>query len=76
MGIFVFGDENSSTFFEVTYLLTQKIQIVSGTMRADVWDLSKTNQDIFEVTESPKSNIYAHEFEELARKKVNFKFFT
>ena len=45
-------------------------------MRVGVWDLSKTNPAIFEVTESPKSYIYTHDFEEFTPKKVNFKIFT
>ena len=51
-------------FFEVIYLFTQEIQIVSGMMILDVSDLSKTNQVIFEVIESLKSN--ALDFEEFA----------
>ena len=63
-------------FFWGIYLLTQEIQIVPEMMRVGVWDLSKTNPAIFEVTESPKSYIYTHDFEEFTPKKVNFKIFT
>ena len=57
-------------------MLTQQTQIVSGMMILDVSDLSKTNQSIFEVIESLKSNIYALDLEGFAQKKVNFKVFT
>ena len=57
-------------------MLSQEIQIVSRMMILDVSDLSKTNQAIFEVIESLKSNIYALDLEEFAQKKVNFKVFT
>ena len=76
MGIFVFRGRVWRNFFEVIYLLTQQTQIVSGMMILDVSDLSKTNQAIFEVIESLKSNIYALDLEEFAQKKVNFKVFT
>ena len=58
------------------YLLTQEIQIAPGMMKADVWDFSKTNPVIFEVNQSPKSNIYAHDDEDIAPKKMNLKLFT
>ena len=59
-----FLEGGSRNFFEVIYFLTQEIQIVSGMMILDVSDLSKTNQVIFEVIESLKSN--ALDFEEFA----------
>ena len=41
-------------------------------MKADVWDFSKTNPVIFEVNQSPKSNIYAHDDEDIAPKNLDF----
>ena len=75
-GFLFLGGGFEGIFFEVIYLLTQQTQIVSGMMILDVSDLSKTNQAIFEVIESLKSNIYALDLEEFAQKKVNFKVFT
>ena len=41
-------------------------------MRADIGDLSKSNQAIFEVTESPKSNIPTYNVKEFAKKRDKF----
>ena len=41
-------------------------------MRADIGDLSKSNQAIFEVTESPKSSTHTYNFEEYAKNTGRF----
>ena len=64
MGIFFFRGGGSWTPSEVIYLLTQEIQIVPEMMTADVRDPPKTNQAIFEMTWSAKSNIYTLDYEE------------
>ena len=76
VGIFFLGGGVSWTPFEVIYLLTQEIQIVPEMMTADVRAPPKTNQAIFEVTWSAKSNIYTLDYEEFAPKKVNLKLFS